>query len=440
MGIAIVFAGQIMPVMTQRLMRRQLFEPALEIAMQALFVIINKDRSRNMHRIDQTEPLNNFALSQAIFNLRGNIEKPASLGYLKPEFLTIRFHPSSLSSKLTRGCLKSGNVIKPLRFATGAINNTMKKVVSLTLALTLTAPGLFTGCREISSSHESQLLFPPQQLSADNVAQLQDNFSQLDYSWDTLEAGVPAFTLERLPSDLRQLNSSSLRKQIFFQALLPMVLQVNSETRLEQRDLEHLLNLLNAGRDLDLEQQDRLQQLATRYRVKGDILNSKNSQERLRLRVHALPPALVLAQAANESGYGTSRFARQANNLFGEWTFTPGTGLVPKGRPEGATYEVRRFPTILHSLRSYMLNLNSHWAYTELRQNRHELILANQPVTGNALANGLQRYSERGTAYIAEIKAIIRANHLERLADARLRQPDRLRRYGRPERPLLAAS
>jgi Bax protein len=109
------------------------------------------------------------------------------------------------------------------------------------------------------------------------------------------------------------------------------------------------------------------------------------------------------------------------NNIFGEWTYRPGTGIVPKGRPEGATYEVKKFPSLYESVRSYMNNLNRNGAYRRMRQIREELRQAGKPVTGAALAKGLHRYSERGAAYIRDIRAMIEHNRLARVNKTFLR-------------------
>jgi Bax protein len=121
----------------------------------------------------------------------------------------------------------------------------------------------------------------------------------------------------------------------------------------------------------------------------------------------------VLAQAANESAWGRSRFATEGNNLFGQWCFSQGCGLIPNGRPEGATYEVAVFDTPLDSIRSYMMNLNSFHAYDELRKIRKERRDQGQMITGKALAEGLINYSTRREEYVKEIQLMIEHNNLE---------------------------
>ncbi len=138
-------------------------------------------------------------------------------------------------------------------------------------------------------------------------------------------------------------------------------------------------------------------------------------------RVDTIPEDLALAQAANESAWGTSRFSLVANNLFGQWTFIPGQGIIPKDRPEGETYEVRKFSTVYDSVRSYLLNLNTHQAYKQLRQLRTASRVNGQNPKGLKLAEGLLRYSTRGEDYVKELQAMIRFNQLSRFTTAKLR-------------------
>lgn len=132
-------------------------------------------------------------------------------------------------------------------------------------------------------------------------------------------------------------------------------------------------------------------------------------QEALK-RVDVIPADLVLTQAAKESGWGTSRFAREGNNYFGQWCYTPGCGIVPSARSQGKTHEVAVFKDTYQSIRAYFLNVNRNRAYAQLREIRAELRNAGKPISGVALANGLESYSERGQAYVDEVQSMIRYN------------------------------
>ncbi|SMF60987.1 Uncharacterized FlgJ-related protein [Alteromonadaceae bacterium Bs31] len=122
---------------------------------------------------------------------------------------------------------------------------------------------------------------------------------------------------------------------------------------------------------------------------------------------------MALAQAANESSWGRSRFAIEGHNYFGQWCFKSACGFVPKHRPSEAKHEVRRFSSTRQSVAAYLFNINSHEAYKNLRQLRADLRSSKQPLSGIALAQGLGKYSERGDEYITELREMIRVNGLE---------------------------
>jgi Bax protein len=129
-------------------------------------------------------------------------------------------------------------------------------------------------------------------------------------------------------------------------------------------------------------------------------------------RIDSTPASLALAQAANESGWGTARFAVKGNNYFGLWCWSSDCGLVPNERKEGASHEVSTFKTPVDSVKYYMQTLNSHPAYKTLRDLRLDARTNTTPLTGTLLAGGLLSYSERGEAYIKELRAMIRVNNL----------------------------
>lgn len=303
-------------------------------------------------------------------------------------------------------------------------DNKMKKTFSFTLLFLLALPALFSGgCRDTQRVGDQILLFPPKELSPDSYKDLVNTFDNYEYNWDTIDQGVPPLILTRLPEDMDRAPSVDDKKKLFYLSLLPMALMLNEDVSRERLEMTQILSLIENGKALKARQREKLNQLRRTYKIKGDPVTSEVARKKLRKRVDGLPPSLLLAQAANESGYGSSRFAREANNLFGEWTFTPGTGLVPEGRPEGETYEVRVFSTVYDSLKSYLLNINTHWAYTSLRNNRSIIRNEGRVPSGVELASGLELYSTRRGAYVAEIRAMIRANNLSELATTELRSP-----------------
>lgn len=260
-------------------------------------------------------------------------------------------------------------------------------------------------------------------IEPETTSSLQDFFQTLDYNWTRLENGAPPFILEKIPEDINNTGSIETKKRAFFMGLLPMILIANQEIKNEREEIKRIL-ARHESRVTQNGDKERLTRIAARYGLRGNAFTDQWIRKRLLRRVDTIPPSLVLAQAANESAWGTSRFAQRGNNLFGEWTFRSGSGIVPAERSEGEFHELRKFPSLYESIRSYMNNLNSHGAYHELRQIRESLRREGKPVTGMALANGLQQYSERGEDYIREIKAMIRHNQLARVNMAFLRTPE----------------
>ncbi len=206
------------------------------------------------------------------------------------------------------------------------------------------------------------------------------------------------------------------RKRVFVQSLLPLILRVNERILAERRRLISLRDRLEAGSPVPSSERAWLDLLAARYGAEaGDF-------DDLLRRVDAVPPSLALAQAAEESGWGTSRFARDGNALFGQYTYVKGEGIVPAKRSPGRRFEVKAFSALIDGVAGYAHNLNSHRAYSAFRAERAKMRAAGMPFDGAALAGSLLRYSERGEAYIKAIRRIIGTNDFGDFDRARLSQ------------------
>ncbi len=218
--------------------------------------------------------------------------------------------------------------------------------------------------------------------------------------------------------EFNQLPAGEPRKDAFFEFFTPLIRQENDRIlALRQK----LLKQYQTRGSLTTLQVRHLKRIALSYEMEEfDTANDAHWRTLLR-RVDLIPISLALAQAANESAWGTSRFARQANNYFGHWCFVEGCGLVPKRRAQGRKHEVAVFDSPAESVHKYMLNLNRHFAYKELRLKRAKLRQQNQPVTGLALLPALQQYSERKLAYLEEIQEMIHFNGLNHLDRATTR-------------------
>jgi len=207
------------------------------------------------------------------------------------------------------------------------------------------------------------------------------------------------------------------KKQQFFDYLGPKISQINTEILQDRAHLERIEQRLDEALPSWLERHF-LQDLAATYKLRTDASVETHADylaliAALRLRVDIIPASLTMVQAAKESGWGTSNFARQGNNLFGQQCFTQGCGFVPRGREPGRTHEVARFSTVAEALRAYFRNLNTHPRYEAMRQIRAQLRNTGSPINGTQLADGLLAYSERREAYVQEVKDMIRQNKLE---------------------------
>lgn len=254
-----------------------------------------------------------------------------------------------------------------------------------------------------------------QPVTPEDVRGLEALFADRGFQWPP-EGTVPRIAVQRLPAGLAEAPIPE-KKALFFRALLPLVLAENRQIERQRRVLQEAF----AGGPAAVGRAGwgRAEAIAGRYGVDGD-LRDPAVQRRLLLRVDRVPVALALAQAANESAWGASRFTREANSLFGQWTYREGAGVVPRRRREGAEHMVRAFPGLRASVRAYLHNLNTGHAYTAFRGMRARLRAAGQPLDPLVLAGGLVRYSERGWGYVKELRSMIRGNRLNRLPDLRL--------------------
>ena len=214
----------------------------------------------------------------------------------------------------------------------------------------------------------------------------------------TMSSLVSSASLSSFKPSFDSIESTIVRKEVFFNYLLPAIHKKNAE----------ILELRNAISNDELSNKQ-LNDLANKYRIKTSI-----SKEELLKVIDILPPSLVLAQAANESNWGRSRFAKEYNNYFGIWCFSKGCGVVPKEREETATHEVARFNSLEDCIDYYVLNINRSYAYEDLRQIRKNQRENLEVISGIVLAEGLGNYAFPGDEYIDSIKSLINFNQLER--------------------------
>lgn len=244
------------------------------------------------------------------------------------------------------------------------------------------------------------------------VDDLEQVFASLEYAWPPRRQ-VPSIAVAALPEGLDELDVDS-RKSLFFRVLLPLIMAENQILRETRR--RTLALFADGAIEEDSADFRSVETLGRRFRVDGSP-NDGDFRDALMRRLDVIPTNLALAQAANESGWGTSRFTREANNLFGVWTWEEDGGIVPEARAEGATHKVRVFPTLRAAVRNYVYTLNVGNAYRDLRRQRQQARETGGALSGLELAAGLTAYSERGEEYVEEIRAMIRYNALEALEE-----------------------
>ena len=252
-----------------------------------------------------------------------------------------------------------------------------------------------------------------------SVAALDAHFEQIDYDLANvrdLGNNVPRLYLKKLPADIADVVSVTTRKRVFIKAILPVVLRVNEDILAAREKLQNLHDILDSGMSLSDDQREWLYEMADRYEA------DPYDWDAFMARVDIIPPSLAIAQAAEESGWGTSRFAREGNALFGQYTFAAANGMLPEERASGQQHLIRAYSSLVDGVRSYMHNLNYHRAYGEFRGSRKWLRDRAKPIDGDKLAGELLRYSERGAKYVKTLRTIMRANNLAPLDDAQLHE------------------
>ncbi|MGB8274631.1 MAG: glucosaminidase domain-containing protein [Alphaproteobacteria bacterium] len=270
----------------------------------------------------------------------------------------------------------------------------------------------------IEDRDEDGLDKPGLVMTVGSTKKLSDLFANMGYHLDTVreeQTLVPRVYLASLPRDLDDVPSLDARKAVFIRTMLPLVLKVNESILLERGRLLALRTRINLGKPIPPEDRAWLQELSTRYGLAEPDFGL------LLRRVDIIPPSVAIAQAAEESGWGTSRFAREGNAPFGQYTFDDDNGMVPAHREDGKRHMIRAYDRLLDGVRSYAQNLNSHDAYRQFRIQRAEMRARGRELDGVSLVPALLAYSERGQAYVDTIQTIIRANDLAPFDRARLK-------------------
>ena len=245
-------------------------------------------------------------------------------------------------------------------------------------------------------------------LNASTIKQL---FEDTKYTLEDVREKklVKPVALTLLPNEIKMIESTKKRKEFFIQIVLPLILKENNNIRIDRK---RLFSIINKSNNSDLEKK----WLAKKYKQYG--IPSKDLST-LKIRMDEIPVSLALAQAAKETGWGTSRFALEGNALFGQWTWS-GEGLRPKESDKNEGHKVMKFNVLQASVRAYQRNLNTHSSYKDFRKARAELRDNGKPLDSLILAEYLDKYAETGDKYVEVLKKIIAQNSLKDFDDAKL--------------------
>ncbi len=245
-------------------------------------------------------------------------------------------------------------------------------------------------------------------LSASTIKQL---FKDTKYNLKDVRKNkiVKPVNLELLPNEMKMIENTKERKNLFIQIVLPLILEENSQIKLDRKKLFAILNRSNNSSS----EKKWLNMKFKQYGVKnGDLLT-------LKIRMDEIPASLAIAQAAKETGWGTSRFALEGNALFGQWTFS-GDGIKPKGIDDNKSHKVMKFQILQASVRAYFRNLNTHSSYRDFRKFRAIARDNDEKLDSLILADYLDEYAATGQEYTIILKKIIEQNSLKDFDDTKL--------------------
>ena len=220
---------------------------------------------------------------------------------------------------------------------------------------------------------------------------------------------VKPVNLELLPNEIKMIESTKERKNLFIQIILPLILEENNQIKFDRKKLFAILNRSNNSNS----EKKWLNMKFKQYGVKNkDLLT-------LKIRMDEIPVSLAIAQGAKETGWGTSRFALEGNALFGQWTFS-GNGIKPLGADSNQSHKVMKFQVLQASVRAYFRNLNTHSSYRDFRKFRAAARDNNEKLDSLSLADYLDEYAATGVKYTEILKKIIKQNSLKDFDDVKL--------------------
>ena len=243
------------------------------------------------------------------------------------------------------------------------------------------------------------------------TSEIDSLFKEVKYNLDDVRETklVKPINIGLLPNEISNIGNTQKRKNMFIKIILPLIVKENTKIKVDRK---RLFVILNKNSNSDIEKKW-LEKKFKQYGVKKNDLSS------LKIRMDVIPVSLAIAQAAKETGWGTSRFALKGNALFGQWTWS-GEGLKPKNAEEGEDHKVMKFHSLQLSIRAYLRNLNTHSSYKNLRKARTDFRDKNEPLDSLVLSKYLDKYAEIGNQYVEVLQKIILQNRLKDFDEAKL--------------------
>lgn len=292
-----------------------------------------------------------------------------------------------------------------------------KAVISLFFLATFVGLPLYISIYEVNQSQSSfstvTLISHLKLAEGENVTK---RFAAYGYNLNEIKRGdaeVPNLFLEKLPRELTTLKDADIKKELFISTMLPPILKVNEFILYERNRLLEIMSSIEMNGDASLDDLYWLRRKMLRYRMEDFNIDELHS------RMNIIPPSLALTQAAIETGWGASRFAQEANALYGQWTWNDETGMIPLERQSGENHSIKRFQNLISAVEGYALNLNTHTAYEDFRIVRSKSSDGVIEVNDDLLFT-LLYYSELGFEYVDNLSSIMRVNGLRSFDTAKL--------------------
>ena len=391
-----------------RLQKKLNFKDKFNLRLKKIIIIAKKSFIKFLHFIDIFYKFNTFIVGKSKIALSGPLKKHYTESYargsvvaclifvmlFRPDFDNSAYMQMDSEKKITTNkYLDEETLVIDQNLYDNLASNQLDKNLSKD-----------NGSLQYS---DKQILGFGNNIDARTIISL---FEEENYNLQDIRKGkaVEPIFLSKLPTGIKQINNIDDRKKLFIKVILPLIIFENNKI-LEDRDN---LNQIYREKILNKKELSWLKSKFKEYRVKDENI------EELKIRMDIIPPSLAIAQAAYETGWGTSRFAMEGNSLYGVRTWKKGRGIVPNERTEEEKFEVLSYKIIRASISSYKKNLNTHQSYKEFREMRSQQRKKLRTISGLKLSQYLNKYSEIGYQYVDRLKKIIEQNSLTDFDDA----------------------